>query len=109
MARKKRREALQKFRDRGLRVSVPDRGDFKLTKPTVKELPVDLLRLLILSPWLVYLVVTGRYPENYFIDGCSDLSPGRPQGESGGDPSGDRSPTGGPKTPPPLKETADFE
>jgi hypothetical protein len=48
MARKERQEALQMLRDRGLRVSVPDRGDFKPTKPTVKEL-FDLLRLLILS------------------------------------------------------------
>ena len=102
MARNDRELALQEFRDLGLTISVPDRRDFELTMPSLKELPIGRLRLLIFSPWLIYLKGSGRYPKHYFVDGCSNLGSGPQQGQSRGDPSGDRSPTGGPKTPSPL-------
>ena len=55
MARNERELALQEFRDLGLRISVPDHRDFELTRPSVKEIPIDLLWLLIFIPWLIYL------------------------------------------------------
>jgi hypothetical protein len=109
MARSERELALQEFRDLGLRISVPDRRDFELTRPSVRRIPTGLLRLLIFSPWLIYLKGSDRYPKQYFVDGCSNLGSGPQQGQSGGDPSGDRSPTGGPKTPPLLRRSAGIE
>ena len=108
MSRGARRRVLDALYDVGLEVVSPTRSTYA-TQPQpivgfLREVPRLIRFALWPGPVLLVEAAVGRVPRKYLVYGGNRLNP---PPASDGDPAGDRSPIGGPDSPPPPEAMVD--